>query len=52
MSFFVAFNASFDWMFVKDYFHRFLGRNTFGHADVQDQAEQFQKMLAEAVIRG
>jgi len=29
---FVAFNASFDWMFVNDYFHRFLGRNPFGHA--------------------
>ena len=30
-SVFVAFNASFDWMFVNDYFHRFLGRNPFGH---------------------
>ena len=29
---FVAFNAAFDWMFVSDYFHRFLGRNPFGHA--------------------
>jgi ribonuclease T len=28
---FVAFNAAFDWMFVNDYFHRFLGRNPFGH---------------------
>src|SRR3990172_721163 len=28
---FVAFNAPFDWMFVNDYFHRFLGRNPFGH---------------------
>lgn len=28
---FVAFNAPFDWMFVCDYFHRFLGRNPFGH---------------------
>ena len=85
---FVAFNAPFDWMFVNDYFHRFLGRNPFGHAaldlkafymaltgvhwsettmryvaarylsdrqlmhhalrDAQDQAELFQKMLAEA----
>jgi ribonuclease T len=26
----VAFNAPFDWMFVNDYFHRFLGRNPFG----------------------
>jgi DNA polymerase III epsilon subunit-like protein len=29
---FAAFNAPFDWMFVNDYFHRFLGRNPFGHA--------------------
>ena len=27
---FVGFNAAFDWMFVADYFHRFLGRNPFG----------------------
>lgn len=27
---FVAFNATFDWMWVADYFHRFLGRNPFG----------------------
>jgi ribonuclease T len=29
---FVAFNAPFDWMFVNDYFLRYLGRNPFGHA--------------------
>lgn len=29
---FVGFNAAFDWMFVNDYFERFLGRNPFGHA--------------------
>ncbi len=28
---FVAFNAPFDWMFIADYFHRFLGHNPFGH---------------------
>ncbi len=28
---FVGFNAAFDWMFVADYFERFLGRNPFGH---------------------
>ena len=28
---FVAFNAPFDWMFVNDYFHNFLGRNPFGY---------------------
>lgn len=27
---FVAFNATFDWMFVEDYFQRFLGKNPFG----------------------
>lgn len=29
---FLGFNAPFDWMFVSDYFHRFLGRNPFGHS--------------------
>jgi ribonuclease T len=29
---FVGFNASFDWMFVADYFERYLGRNPFGIA--------------------
>lgn len=83
----VALNAPFDWMFVNDYFHRFLGRNPFGHSaldlkafhmgltgvgwqetgmrrlasrylggrglthhalhDALDQAEMFEKMLAE-----
>jgi ribonuclease T len=28
---FLAFNAAFDWMFVNDYFHRYLGYNPFGH---------------------
>jgi ribonuclease T len=28
---FVGFNAAFDWMFVADYFQRYLGRNPFGH---------------------
>ncbi len=28
---FLAFNAPFDWSFVNDYFHRFLGHNPFGH---------------------
>lgn len=28
---FVAFNAPFDWLFVADYFHRYLGYNPFGH---------------------
>ena len=28
---FVAFNAPFDWMFVNDYFMRYLGANPFGH---------------------
>lgn len=29
---FVGFNAPFDWMFVCDYFHRYHGRNPFGHS--------------------
>ena len=29
---FVALNAPFDWMFVSDYFHRYLGHNPFGHS--------------------
>ncbi|HUG47040.1 MAG TPA: 3'-5' exonuclease [Candidatus Limnocylindria bacterium] len=29
---FVGFNAPFDWMFVADYFERYLGRNPFGPA--------------------
>jgi DNA polymerase III epsilon subunit-like protein len=28
---FVALNAAFDWMFVADYFDRYLGNNPFGH---------------------
>jgi DNA polymerase III epsilon subunit-like protein len=88
---FVAFNAPFDWMFVNDYFHRFLGRSPFGYTaldikafymgligvpwsettmhhvaaryldhrqlthhalrDAQDQAELFQRMLAEAATK-
>jgi DNA polymerase III epsilon subunit-like protein len=89
---FVGFNAAFDWMFVNDYFHRFLGRNPFGHSaidvksfymalkggdwngaslqevaleylgdrqfthhalrDAMDQAEIFEKLLAEARTKG
>lgn len=89
---FVAFNAPFDWMFVNDYFHRYLGHKPFGvsaldvksfymglagvswaktsmryvgprylgdrqlshHAlrDAMDQAEIFQKMLAEVLKKG
>jgi DNA polymerase III epsilon subunit-like protein len=35
---FVAFNAPFDWMFVCDYFHRFQGRNPFGHTALDIKA--------------
>ena len=35
---FVGFNAGFDWMFVCDYFHRYLGRNPFGHAALDIKA--------------
>jgi len=35
---FVAFNAPFDWMFVQDYFHRYLGKNPFGHSALDMKA--------------
>jgi DNA polymerase III epsilon subunit-like protein len=35
---FVAFNAVFDWMFVQDYFQRYLGRNPFGHSGLDVKA--------------
>jgi DNA polymerase III epsilon subunit-like protein len=35
---FVAFNAPFDWMFVCDYFQRYLGRNPFGHTALDIKA--------------
>jgi ribonuclease T len=35
---FVAFNAPFDWMFISDYFHRFLGHNPFGHSALDMKA--------------
>ena len=35
---FVALNAPFDWSFVNDYFHRYLGRNPFGHSALDIKA--------------
>lgn len=35
---FLAFNAPFDWMFVNDYFQRFLKRNPFGHSAIDMKA--------------
>ena len=35
---FVGFNAAFDWMFVADYFQRFVGRNPFGHTALDIKA--------------
>ncbi len=35
---FTSFNAPFDWMFVNDYFHRYLDRNPFGHSAVDIKA--------------
>ena len=29
---FVGLNAPFDWSFINYYFHRYLGRNPFGHS--------------------
>ncbi|MEA4906896.1 MAG: 3'-5' exonuclease [Anaerolineaceae bacterium] len=35
---FVAFNAAFDWMFVNQYFLRYLGHNPFGHSALDIKA--------------
>jgi DNA polymerase III epsilon subunit-like protein len=35
---FVAFNAVFDWMFINHYFHKYLGRNPFGHSALDIKA--------------
>jgi ribonuclease T len=35
---FVAFNAPFSWMFVSDYFYRYLGRNPFGDSALDIKA--------------
>jgi len=35
---FVAFNAPFDWMFIHDYFTRYLGENPFGHSALDIKA--------------
>ena len=35
---FVGFNAPFDWMFIADYFHRYLGSNPFGHSALDIKA--------------
>ena len=43
MPIFVGFNAVFDWMFVDDYFQRFLGHNPFGHAAVDIKSFYFGK---------
>jgi len=38
---FVGFNAAFDWMFVDDYFHRYLGHNPFGHTSIDIKSYAF-----------
>jgi DNA polymerase III epsilon subunit-like protein len=35
---FVGFNAAFDWMFVADYFARYLGHNPFGYTALDIKA--------------
>jgi ribonuclease T len=35
---FVALNAPFDWMFIADYFYRYLGHNPFGHSALDIKA--------------
>jgi len=39
----IAFNAPFDWMFLCDYFHRFLGWNPFGHTALDIKAYSMGK---------
>jgi DNA polymerase III epsilon subunit-like protein len=34
----VGFNLPFDWMFINDYFYRYLGGNPFGHSAVDIKA--------------
>ena len=34
----VGFNAPFDWMFINDYFYRYLGTNPLGHSAVDIKA--------------
>lgn len=41
---FTAFNATFDWMFVAYYFHRFLGRNPFGISGLDIKAHYMGKL--------
>jgi DNA polymerase III epsilon subunit-like protein len=41
---FTAFNATFDWMFVAYYFHRFLGRNPFGISGLDIKAYYMGKL--------
>ena len=35
---FVAFNAAFDWMFINEYFYKYLGHNPFGHSALDIKA--------------
>lgn len=38
---FVAFNAPFDWMYMNDYLHHYLGHNPFGHRALDIKAVFF-----------
>jgi ribonuclease T len=44
---FVGFNATFDWMFVADYFERFVGRNPFGPSGLDLKALYLGRHLGE-----
>lgn len=41
---FVGFNAAFDWMFINDYFHRYLGSNPFGHSAIDIKSYAMGRM--------
>jgi len=43
----VGWNAGFDWMFVADYFARFIGANPFGHAPLDIKAFALARLRLE-----
>ena len=50
---FLAFNAPFDWMFINEYFHRYLGSNPFGHValDIKAYYMGFHRLTAVGSVR-
>ena len=50
---FLAFNAPFDWMFVNEYFHKYLNSNPFGHnaLDIKAFYMGFRRLTAFGAVR-